>query len=284
MLTVALALSASLSWGAADFLGGLKSRSLPILTVLAVSQAAGLATIALVVALRGKGPPGGEFALWAALAAVGGTSGLAAFYRGLSVGAMAIVAPISATGAALPVVFGLVTGESPSAAQLAGIALAIAGVVLASREEPPPDEATDSRRARTAAGVGLALLAAAGFGSFFILMGEASEGDALWAILVNRIAGASVLVGLALALGSRRPGNSAEAAQLALIGVLDMSANALYALATTEGLLSVAAVLASLYPVVVVALASLVLRERIRPGQRAGVVAALAGVALISAG
>jgi drug/metabolite transporter (DMT)-like permease len=179
VVAIALALASSLSWGFADFLAGIKSRTLPVLSVLALSQAAGLVTIAAIVALRGEGPPGHGFALYAALAAVGGTGGLAAFYRGLAVGVMAVVAPISSTAACVPVVYGVATGERPSAAQVAGIVLAIVGVALASREEvgerrgaAPPRERSGGDRTppnrKVAAGVAPALVAAVAFTSVIV--------------------------------------------------------------------------------------------------------------------
>jgi drug/metabolite transporter (DMT)-like permease len=281
VLAVALALAASLSWGIADFVAGIKSRALPVLTVMALSQTAGLVVIAMIVAGAGNGPPGGESAAYAVLAALGGLGGLAAFYRGMSVGAMAVVAPVSALAAVIPVAFGVLQGERPSGLQAAGIAVALAGVALASREEQDPDR---ERSTRIAAGTGLALLAAAGFGSFFVAMGEASEDDALWAILVNRIAGVTLLGALVLAIRPVVAVGRTHALGLLAVGVLDMSANTLYALASREGLISLVAVVASLYPVVVVGLAHFALGERVRPAQYAGAAAALGGVALIVTG
>jgi drug/metabolite transporter (DMT)-like permease len=279
LLAVALGLAAGLSWGVSDFLGGVKSRTLELLAVMVLSQGMGLALVALIVAVRGEGPPAGEQLLYASLSGVSGVLGLAAFYRGLAVGAMAVVAPISATGAAIPVVAGLISGERPSAAQAAGIALAIAGVVVASREAP-----AEGGPARVATGVGLALVAACGFGGFFVAMDAASEDDVFWAILVNRITGVSGLVLAALALRRSVAVPGREAATLLLIGTMDIAANTLYAVASTEGLISVVAVLASLYPVVTIMLARLVLGERVRPLQRVGIVVAISGVALISGG
>jgi drug/metabolite transporter (DMT)-like permease len=280
-VAIALALVASLSWGFADFVAGLKSRALPLLTVMTVSQVVGLALIAAIVAVRGEGPPGGDFALFAALAAVGGLGGLAAFYRGLSVGAMAVVAPISGLAAGVPVVFGLLRGERPSALQAVGIAFAMAGVALAAREKEPEGE----RRARAAAGAGLALVAALGFGSFFVALDRASEeGDALWAILANRITGVAILATLCMVVRPSLRVAGADLRALAAVGALDMAANTLYAVATRHGLVSVVAVLSSLYPVVVIALAYAVLHERVRPSQGVGAAATLAGVAMIVAG
>jgi drug/metabolite transporter (DMT)-like permease len=273
-----LALTASLSWGLGDFLAGLRTRRLPVVTVLVVSQAAGLATIVLVVAVRGAGPPDARHLLYGSLAGVCGAVGLAALYRGLAVGPMSIVAPISATAAAVPVVFDLVTGDRPSDAQAVGIALAVAGVVLASRAG-----AAEGRRA-SAEGVGLALVAAVSFGLLLVLLGEASEGDPYWGTLAMRGTSFSLLVLAALVLRPSFALAERDLPVLLLIGVLDTAGNALFAVATTESLLSVAAVLGQLYPVVTVLLARFVLGERMSRGQGAGVVGAFAGVALITAG
>jgi drug/metabolite transporter (DMT)-like permease len=273
-----LALTASLSWGLGDFLAGLRTRRLPVVTVLVVSQAAGLTTIALVVAVRGAGPPDARHLLYGSLAGVCGAVGLAALYRGLAVGPMSIVAPISATAAAVPVVFDLVTGDRPSDAQAVGIALAVAGVVLASRAG-----AAEGRRA-SAEGVGLALVAAVSFGLLLVLLGEASEGDPYWGTLAMRGTSFSLLVLAAVVLRPSFALAERDLPVLLLIGVLDTAGNALFAVATTESLLSVAAVLGQLYPVVTVLLARFVLGERMSRGQGAGVVGAFAGVALITAG
>ena len=274
-----LALTASLSWGLGDFLAGLRTRRLPVVTVLVVSQAAGLTTIALAVALRGAGPPDGRYLVFGSLAGVAGAVGLAALYRGLAVGPMSIVAPISGTAAVVPVVAGLVTGERPSAAQAAGIALAVVGVVLASRTR-----AAGGRHAGRAEGVGLALVAALAFGLLLVALGEASEGDPYWGTLAMRGASFGLLVLTALVLRPSFALRERDLPVLLLIGVLDTAGNALFAVATTKSLLALAAVLAQLYPVVTVLLARVILGERISRGQGIGVVSAFAGVALITAG
>lgn len=282
MLAIGLALVASLSWGAADFVGGIKSRALPLLTVIGVSQLAGLIVIALIVAARGKAPPGGDYWIYASLSAVGGLCGLFAFYRGLSIGAMSVVAPVSALSAGIPVVFGLASGERPSALQGAGMVVAIAGVVLAAREEGP--EGADRQGTRIASGVGLALVAALGFGSFFVGMDKAAEADALWPILINRMTGVALLAVLVAMLRPRLALGRADFGALFAVGTLDMGANALFAAATREGFVSLVSVVSSLYPVVVIALAHIVLRERTSPPQLAGAGLALGGVALIVGG
>jgi drug/metabolite transporter (DMT)-like permease len=265
----------------ADFGGGLLSRRFALLAVLVISQAAGLTGVALVVALGGHAAPGlGE--LWPA--AAGGVSGalaLAAFYRGLAIGTMSIVAPISATGAAVPVFVGLATGERPGVVVLAGIVLAVVGVVLASREEAPEGSpaATVARRSLL-----LALVAALGFGGFFVGMDAAADADVFWALLAARIASFSMLGAAFAIVRPQVPREPAGLGLLAGIGVLDLAANACFAAGSTEGLLSVVAVLASLYPVVTVLLARAVLGERVRRDQEVGIAAAIAGVALIASG
>lgn len=278
MLGPLLALTASLSWGLGDFLAGLRTRRLPVVTVLVVSQAAGFATIALVVAVRGTGPPDGRYLAYAALAGVAGAVGLAALYQGLAVGPMSIVAPISATAAVVPVVVDLASGGRPSSVQAVGIGLAVVGVVLASR---PPG--SGGVRQRAGKGVALALVAALSFGLLLTALGEASEGDPYWGTLTMRATSFSLLVLAALVLRPSFALGERDLPVLLLIGVLDTAGNALFAVATTESLLSVAAVLGQLYPVVTVLLARLVLGERISRGQGIGVVSAFAGVALVTA-
>jgi drug/metabolite transporter (DMT)-like permease len=281
MGAVALAFASSVSWGVADFVGGLKSRSLPLLNVLLTSQVTGLILIATFVAVRGEGAPGGDFAIFAVLAAAAGISGLAAFYRALAVGNMGVVAPISACAALVPVVVGIATGDRPSGLQAAGLALAIGGVVLASREEvagegPPPR--------RIAPGAGLAIVSALGFGFFFLAMDRASDGDVAWAMLVNRITGVSLLAAAVLAFRPPFRAGRRDLAALVGTGTLDVAANAMFGIAATKGLVSVVSVCGSLYPITTVALAAVVLHERPHRVAQVGVITALAGVALIAAG
>lgn len=278
MLGPLLALAASVSWGLGDFLAGLRARRLPVVTVLVVSQAAGLATIVLVVAVRGVGPPDARYLLYGSLAGMAGAVGLVALYRGLAVGPMSIVAPISATAAVVPVVVDLAAGERPSSAQAAGIALAVLGVALASRT-PAGARGRDAAR-----GVGLALVAALAFGLLLVALGAASDGDPYWGTLAMRTTSLSLFVVTALVLRPSFALRERDLPVLVAIGVLDTAGNALFAVATTESLLSVAAVLGQLYPVVTVLLARAVLGERISRVQGAGVVAAIAGVALVTTG
>src|SRR3954463_3006038 len=213
-----------------DFLGGLQSRRRPLLTVIFLTQTAGFAAVLLTLAVRGEGPPGGAGWIgWAAPASVAGVTGLSAFYRGLATGAMGVVAPISSAAAVVPLVVGLATGERPHPIQAAGIALAIAGVVMASREES----------GASAAGAGLAIVAALGFGGFFVGIARASEADVLWALTVSRAFSFAFLACAVLLARPRSPRTAREVRDLVVVGVLDTSANLLFALATTQGLVSV---------------------------------------------
>ena len=286
MLAAALALSASLAWGCSDFLGGLAARRLPLLTVMLLSGIVGSLGVALVVLARGVPAPGGDFAVYAVLAGVSGVIGIGAFYRGLAIGVMSIVAPVSAAGAVVPVAVGLASGERPAPWQVAGALIAIAGVVLVSRQgaSEHEDAAARERSAAAARGVPLALLAGAGFGGFFALMDRASEADAWWAILSARAASTTCVIVAVLAIRPRLATAAPDWGLLSVVGVLDVGANLLFALASREGLLSLVGVLSSLYPVVTIFLARTFLHERIARWQQVGVVATLAGVLLISAG
>ena len=276
MAAIALALGASLTWGLADFFGPLKGRTFGALRVLVYVQLGGLAAIALIVAVRGKGPANAG-ALLAVPAAISGTLGLYAYYRGISVGAMSIVAPIAGISAVVPVVVGIASGDRPSAWQLAGIGCALVGVFLAAREPGRTGP-------RLAAGVGLALLAAIGFGGYFPPMHAAGDADFWWASLFFRMTSSTVIL---TAVAIRRPSLNVPTVQvpvLALIGTGDMLGNLLFAAASSRGLVSITSVLASLYPIVTVVLARLLLAERVARTQEAGIGLTLAGVALISAG
>jgi drug/metabolite transporter (DMT)-like permease len=273
-----LALGASLSWGAGDFLGGLASRRASVLAVLPLTQGAGLVGVAVVVAIAQDPVPGWGSAAVAAAAGLAGAVGLAGLYRGMAIGAMGVVAPISALAAVVPFTVGVAGGERPNMLQLVGVVAALVGIVLVSRE---PGGAGSAR----AAGVGLALVAAAGFGFYFTLTDVAADdAGAPWTVFVSR--GTATAVAIVVFLIARPP-LRLDRALLRLVlavGFFDVAANVLFGVATTKGLVSIVSVLASLYPVVTVVLARVVLHERISTPQRAGAGAALTGAALITAG
>jgi drug/metabolite transporter (DMT)-like permease len=277
LIAVGLALAASLAWGIADFGAGVSARKLPVFVVVAGMQTAGLAVAAIATAVLWEPVPrAGEIA-WAVFAGLAGAVGLSCFYRALAVGTMGIVGPISSLSALVPLTYGLARGERPAVHQAVGVALAIAGSIGASIEPVP-----DSARRRIGAGVGLAFVAAIGFGASLIGVSNAAPGGIGWATLFMRAAAVPVLVTLAVSFGPQRPGRRLLPLLVA-VGIFDTGANLLYSAASTRGLLSVVSVLASLYPIVIVVLARIFLQERVARPQLAGVCVALAGVALVSA-
>jgi drug/metabolite transporter (DMT)-like permease len=272
-----LALASSVAWGTADFSGGLLSRRLPTLSVTVVSQAAGFVALVVVFAARG-GLDGRSF--WIGLlAGTAGGAGLAAFYQALALGTMSIVSPLVACGAVVPFGISIATGERPSAVALVGAVAALAGAVLASAEERRADAPARAQA------VALALVAAGALGLFVYFLGLGSrEGDALSTLLGARVGSLALLV--VLALGRRAPLTVGRRFLLAVcaVGLCDVGANALFAAASSSGLLALVAVLGSLYPVTTVVLAHVVLHERLTRTQIGGVGIALAGVVALSAG
>jgi drug/metabolite transporter (DMT)-like permease len=247
--------------------------------VILVSQGAALVFGAILVLALGADPPSLRRIVYAVATGAVASVGLSAFYRGLQVGTMSVIAPIAATAVIVPVAVGVADGERPSILQAAGVALALLGVVAASLE--PRREAPRDRR--LAAGVGFALVAALAFGGALVGLQAASKGSPLWTTLMTRTSTVPLVAALALAVGARLRDARPAWPLLVGIGVADSTGVTLFGAATNRGLLSVVAVLGSLYPVVVVALARVVLSERLGRSQLAGATAALAGVALISA-
>ena len=279
MTPVLLSLAASCCWGVADFIGGLQSKRVAIPVVLAIVEGTGLVLVLVVIAATGEPFPGGRAVVLSLVGGVAGVVALGCFYRALSIGTMSIVAPISATGVALPVIVGIATGDRLSALVSAGLAVTVVGVVLASRE-------AHEDAGRAAAGrlsIGLALIAAVGFGSYFVLSDAAADDSIVWFLVLSRVIPVPALIALAWRRGMSTPAPR-TALLLVVGGTLDCGATGLYALANTKGALSIVAVVGSLYPVMTVVLARAVLGERIRPVQGVGVAAALAGVAMIAGG
>ena len=276
-LALFLALGSSIVWGAADFSGGSLTKRLPAFAVTVVSQAAGFVALVVVVAIRGD-VGGRSFAL-GLLAGIGGGAGLAAFYRALSLGTMSVVSPIVACGAVVPFAVSIATGERPSGLALAGAGAALGGAVLASVEER---RASSPDRARA---IALAVVAAIALGLFVYFLGLGSrQGDAFSTLLGARVGSLTLL--LVLASARRAPLRVPRAALAAIVavGLADVTANALFAFASSHALLALVSVLGSLYPVVTVLLAHVLLGERLTRTQQAGVAIALAGVAAIAGG
>jgi drug/metabolite transporter (DMT)-like permease len=271
-------LASAFSWGVSDFLGGLQSRRLPVLGVLAVSQPAGLILIAVLIPLVGADPISADKLGIAFLAGAASLGGLGAFYAAMAMGTVSVVAPIASLGVVVPVGVGLAQGQAPAAIQLAGLIPAMAGVIILSYEENP-EHAAVARRS-----IVLAIIAGLSFGVFFTGLDAAAAARPGWAILAVRVGGVTAVAAALLVARPRLDGVAAAVPVLLVIGLFDVLANALFAVATTKGVLPVVAVGGSMYPAFTVALAHGVLGERLARVQWAGVLLALAGVAMIAAG
>jgi len=278
MLGIALGLASSLAWGISDFLGGLQSRRISALTVLLITQPVGLALSLAVALVFGGSALDRESALLGAAAGATVVLALGAFYRAMALGSVSVVATIGALGVIVPFAGGLVQGEQPGALAVAGAIVAIPGVVLAARE---PDR---EWRAAGRTSIGLASVAAVGFGAFFLLLDASSGPEPAWTIVAARVGGVALLL---LAALKARPSMRVPAGMgpaLFAIGFCDVLANSLFAVATNHGLLALVSVAGSMYGAVTVLLARVVLGEQLAGPQRIGVALAFAGVGLIAAG
>ncbi|KAB2971568.1 MULTISPECIES: DMT family transporter [unclassified Streptomyces] len=285
-MTALFALATSLLWGLADFGGGVLTRRTPALTVVVVSQAIAAAVLGVIVLATGAWSEAGPRLWWAVAAGLVGPVALLCFYKALALGPMGVVSPLGTVGVAVPVGAGLFLGERPGLVQTAGIAVAVLGVVLAGG--PQLRGAPVQRRA-----ILLTLVAAFGFGTVFVLVAEASTTitGLFLALFVQRVVNVGA-GGLALYVSVRRgapalpdgafPWHSLPA--LAFVGLADVAANGTYVVAAHHGPVTVAAVLASLYPVVTALAARGVLRERLAGLQAAGAGLALVGTVLLAAG
>jgi drug/metabolite transporter (DMT)-like permease len=276
-MTAALAIASALLVGGADFIGGFLSRKVDAVRVAAAAQVVGLAFAVPAALLVDAERVTTADAAWAVGSGVAVGLGLVCFYTAMTRGLISIVAPLTAvTGALVPVVYAL-GGERPGAPALLGIALAVAAIGLVSLGSAGPADAVASRNA-----LPLAFAAGVLFGLFYVCFARVHEEAELWPVAISRAASATLLVGLALGLtrglGLPRP----AVPWVVTIGALELGAAVTLLLALQRGPVSVAAVLASLYPVTTTFLAAFVLRERLRGPQLAGVALALIAVALIS--
>lgn len=282
-----MALISSVLWGIGDFAGGTVTRRLPVLIVVAASQAAGLAIVCIVASATGAWSAPLDYLPWAIAAGFVGVGGLLAFYEALARGTMGVVSPIAALSVVVPVVVGLVIGHWPPPIVGIGFALAIIGVVAASGPE--------RSAGRSMRPVLLALVAAVCFGAVLILIAGGADSSPVMTMVAMRITSVSaltvvLLVNVLRTVGGRRNGSTTGKQQIAIgiwaivatAGVFDVGANLTYAYASTLSVLTVVAILGSLYPAVTVALARIVHGERMTRIQHVGIVVALAGVALIA--
>lgn len=278
-MALILGLAVAVAYGSADFLGGLSARRASLASVVVGSQLAGLAFIAAVVPLAG-GSLDRRGIIFSVLAGAVGGFGLTALYRGLALGRMNVVAPITAVGAAvLPVGWGIVTGERPPPLAMVGVVVALVAVILVSRI--PGDEVEASGGT---GGLVLAVVAGIAFGVVFVLLAEVKDGSGFLPLLTMRTTSV-VLLGVGAVVTRRMHRPPARAVPLVVLtGLLDITANALYLLAVRQGFVSLVAVLGSLYPAATVVLARVVLDERLSRAQTAGLTLAAGGIALIATG
>ena len=274
---IAVALTAAIVYGAGDFFGGLASRRTSTAAVVVWSQAAGFLVLAIAVPLLPGRPQPADFA-WGALAGIVGAGAIGLLYRGLAIGAMGVVSPVTAVLAALlPVAYGVARHVRPSDTSSIGIGISIAAVVAIS-SAPPASRAQARRGLREAIAAGVL------FGAFFIVLAQTRADAGLFPLLAARSASLITFIAagaaMRLALRPARPAIGIIVAG----GVCDMLANVFYLIAVHGGPIAIVAVLTSLYPASTVALAAIFLHERLRLLQWTGVALALTGVAFISAG
>ncbi|MEU9201946.1 EamA family transporter [Streptomyces sp. NPDC048332] len=288
-MTALFALATSLLWGLADFGGGVLTRRVPALTVVVVSQVIAAVVLGVIVLMTGGWSEAGPQLWFAVAAGAVGPVAMLSFYKALALGPMGVVSPLGSLGVAVPVSIGLVVGERPGLLQCAGVAVAVAGIVMAGG--PQLRGAPVQRQA-----VLLTLVAAFGFGAVMALIAEASSTvtGLFLALFVQRITNVAV-GGAALCASVRRgaralPADGGRAVVLAalpaltFVGLADVAANGTYSIAAQHGPVTVAAVLASLYPVVTALAARGLLGERLRGVQAAGAGLALLGTVLLATG
>ena len=270
----AYGLAAAASWGGGDFSGGLASRRTDVFAAATVSRAVGCSAQIVLALVLGDAWATSRQLAWAVAAGVAGGVGLAALYRALAVGRMGINAPITgAVAAAVPVLFGAVTQGLPTVTRAAGFAIALWGVWRLARPEGPTGRPV---------GIGLALLAGLGFGGFYVLITQARGVSLFWPLAASTGASLVLLIGLATATRQRVVPCPVALPIALAAGALDAGGNIFFVLAAHAGRLDVAAVLSSLYPVVTVLGARVILKERVSRGQAVGITAALAAIPLIA--
>jgi drug/metabolite transporter (DMT)-like permease len=274
-LAAVFGLSSAASWGAGDFCGGLATRRAPVVQVVVTSQAIGTSAMALLaIAVREPMPSAATFA-WCLCAGVFGAVGLVALYRALATGSMAVAAPVSGIlSAAVPVSIGAAFQGAPSTRQAVGFAIAFAavGLVSSTRERGRLQHLT------------LAIAAGVGFGLFIAILGHVATGSVVAPVVAARCGSLALLVPLAIRRGELSVPPRSSLPVIACAGMCDAGGNAFLVLAAQAGRLDVAAVLSSFYAAATVLLARVVLGERLGGARLAGLVAALAAIALITSG
>ncbi len=285
-MAVLLALVSALAYGLSDFVGGLVARRTSAWSVAVVGSLTAAVCTAAVAAFVPGDPGVGHFS-WAVLAGFGAGGGAGFLYRGFAAGRMGVVAPVSAVGAAVvPLLVGVVSGERPALLAWVGIAAALPGIWLVSRE-PVPEDAADldpGHRSATAAGVVDGLLAGLGFGVLFAALGQIPDSAGLWPLALTQLLSVPAVIIIAGLLRERWLPRHRAAWHAVWCGLLSTVATATFLFATQRGFLTISGVLASLYPAFTILLAAVVLKEHIHRAQAAGLALCGGAVALVAAG
>jgi drug/metabolite transporter (DMT)-like permease len=288
-MVMLLGLAAAVLYGTGDFLGGLATRRVPVLAVLLLAQTAGV-IVALPAAAIWPGQASPAGLVWGTGAGLIGGAGVIIFYLGLAAGPMSVVAPVSGlVSTVLPVAVALAEGERPGTGVYAGALLCLAAVVLTSRTgdgtRAGSPRAPGRRLPGAARALGYGIASGTAFGLFFLLIRNAGQSGQLWPVAAARIGELAVVLITAAVLGrSLRPRGAHGRLLLAAAaaGAIDVTANICYVAATRTGMFGLAVVLASLYPAATVLLARVVLGERLRRIQRAGLGLAAIGIILVT--
>jgi drug/metabolite transporter (DMT)-like permease len=277
LAVVLLGLLSAVTWGAGDYGGGLLSRRIPLFGVVAVTQVVGMVFALAMAIVRGEPVPQGMDVAWSIGAGACGVVGMTSLYRGLAVGRMGVVAPVTGVvGATIPVVVGFAGEGVPTIRTVVGIVAALVAVVLVTRA---PGHGTDRP-----SGIRWALLAGVAIGGFNVCIGQLSGAGAFGPLVLIRLIQTTVIVFLIVAWRQPWRIRLPDLARLGVVGLLDMTGNVAFIMAAQLGALAVAAVLSSLYPVTTVLLALALLRERVTRSHLAGIALTVVAIALITAG
>jgi len=279
MISIALAFLGCIGWGIADFLGGVKSRSIPLITVLLVTQVIGLIIIVPSVMLNLSGGPTADTIIYGAIAGTLGLTGLICLYRGMAIGPIGIVSLIASMGVILPILFDLIMGNRLSTLQATGIICAVGSIFFLTEKNN-----SSGKKKRKASGILLGFGAAFASGLFLIALDTASNSDPYWATLFDRII---VIFWLTIAFILTKPGlefKRSDFMALFAVGTLDAIAIVSFAVASTLGMISIVSVVVSLYPIVPIILAGIILQERLTRSQILGVIITLSGIVMVSIG
>lgn len=283
-MTVAIALLASLAWGAADFLGGAMSRRFPAVTVAAGSQVIGLVLLGILVAIGRPALPGQAAMLAGVAAGVFSFVGLALMYRALAIGKMGVVAPIVGSSAVVPLIWGLLHGDQLTTSQIFGVVVCLTGILVVTRgSRDAADRSVSGDAARSGAGpIALAVIAAVVFGASLVFLSGGSSEAPLMTTLVMRAAACVVAIPVVLLSRAQRRLDRRGIAPVLVVGMLDAGAYLAFSWASSAAQLSIVSVLSALYPVVTAVLAFFLHGERLTRSQLAGVALTIGGVIAIA--